>query len=48
MKSSKIRRIAEGNMEAMQSESQMQGLRDSEITRRGQLPANQALVQSAG
>ena len=39
---------AEGNMEAMQSESQMQGLRDSEITRRGQLPANQALVQSAG
>jgi type IV secretory pathway VirB2 component (pilin) len=38
---------AEGNMEAMQSESQMQGLMDSEITRRGQLLANQALVQSA-
>ena len=39
---------AEGNMEAMQSETQMQGLMDSEITRRGQLLANQALVQSAG
>lgn len=38
---------AEGNMEAMQSETQMQGLMDSEITRRGQLLANQALVQSA-
>ena len=39
---------AEGNMEAMQSETQMQGLMDSEITRRSQLLANQALVQSAG
>ena len=38
---------AKGNMEAMQSETQMQGLMDSEITRRGQLLANQALVQSA-
>ena len=36
-----------GNMEVMQSETQMQGLMDSEITRRGQLLANQALVQSA-
>lgn len=34
---------AEGNME-----TQIQGLMDSEITRRGQLLANQALVQSAG
>ena len=31
-----------------QKRSQMQGLMDSEITRRGQLLANQALVQSAG
>lgn len=38
---------AKGNMEAMQSETQMQGLMDSEITRREQLLANQALVQSA-
>jgi hypothetical protein len=39
---------AEGNMEVLQSETQMQGLMDSEITRRGQLLANRALVQSAG
>lgn len=35
---------AEGNMEALQSESQMQGLMDSEITRRGQLLAKDRVM----
>ena len=41
-------REAEGNMEVMQSEIQMQGLMDSEITRRSRLLANHAQVQAAG
>ena len=39
---------AESNMEVMQSETQMQGLMDSEITRRNNLFANHAQVQAAG
>ncbi|SFA70948.1 hypothetical protein [Selenomonas ruminantium] len=41
-------RVAEGNMEAMQSETQMQGLMDSEITRRSRMLANHPQVQAAG
>ena len=41
-------REAEGNMEVMQSEIQMQGLMDSEITRRNRLLANHAQLQAAG